>query len=360
MEKNRNSNIELLRIICICFVIIQHFCENSALGAFSYAMQSGITNLAILRCAYSISRVAVNVFVIISGYFMISINKRTIGKPLVLYLQMICYGVLLYAVEVLQTGTGTIKHLLKIIVIPQNYYVMLYITLYCISPFANKMVTVLSKKQYKNLIVILFVLFGVYSTCINTLLQLLGESNIVGAYTVSLTGTGRGFSIVGFVFMYLIGGYIKLYGLNMKTRTRILCLALSVFISTLISVCIPSIAGIMMNYDSIFVIVQAALLFSIFLDVDIKSKTVNFIAKSSFGVFLLHYPILKQVASALNMKGMCSETISSLIICLLESVVGTYVICVCLDVVLRFIVQPLKVKLTSSRLFRTSITALDE
>lgn len=360
MEKDRNSNIELLRIICICFVIVQHFCENSALGGFSYAMQSGIINLVILRFVYSTARVAVNVFLIISGYFMINMNKRVIGKPLVLYIQMICYNVLLYMIDVLINGGGTVKHLLKIIIIPQNYYVMLYITLYCISPFANKMVSTLTKKQYKNLLFVLFVLFGVYSTGINTLLQVLGETNIVGAYTVSLTGTERGFSIVGFAFMYFIGGYIKLHGLSMKLQTKILCLISSVVITTLISVGIPNISGVMMNYDSIFIIVQATLLFSIFLDINIKSKAVNFIAKSTFGVFLLHYSVLKQVARALNMKEMCSGTIFSLILCLVGSIIGTYVVCVCVDIILRFIVYPLKRRLISSWIWGIAITSLDK
>ena len=69
----RNSNIELLRIVLMFMVILLHFNNGTMGGAFNYVTDNTI-NSFILYLLESFSICAVNCFMIISGYFL-AFNK---------------------------------------------------------------------------------------------------------------------------------------------------------------------------------------------------------------------------------------------------------------------------------------------
>ena len=85
MENNkiRNSNIELLRIILMIFVITLHY--NGMCGhALEYCL--GGVNFYFTRLTESICICAVNCFMIISGYFL-SFNKEIKFKEALIVLK---------------------------------------------------------------------------------------------------------------------------------------------------------------------------------------------------------------------------------------------------------------------------------
>ena len=67
--KTRQSNIELLRIFAACGVIILHY-NNAGIGGGFAAVADGSLNQFIMMTLEMMAICAVNLYVLISGYFM--------------------------------------------------------------------------------------------------------------------------------------------------------------------------------------------------------------------------------------------------------------------------------------------------
>src|SRR5574344_1877581 len=89
MKKDRQSNIELLRILAIIMITLHHFSlylglyNNSNLG-----MEKNIFGIVL----FSLGKIGVNIFIIISGYFLID-SKSNIKKIIKLWLEVLFYSV---------------------------------------------------------------------------------------------------------------------------------------------------------------------------------------------------------------------------------------------------------------------------
>ena len=92
MKKERNSSIELLRIISMIMIILLHF-----LGGTGYIgiIEEGTKNYYLTNILESLAIVGVNVFVLISSYFLINSNKVKLRKVIDLLLIMIFYGLII-------------------------------------------------------------------------------------------------------------------------------------------------------------------------------------------------------------------------------------------------------------------------
>ena len=85
---------------------------------------------------------AVDIFIIISGYFLCLNNRRTVGKLSTLVFQTIyVYLFLFVAKYVLLYYNIDIDA-----IIPVKWFIPLYVTLYCISPFVNAAISHLNSK----------------------------------------------------------------------------------------------------------------------------------------------------------------------------------------------------------------------
>ena len=74
-RSKRQSNIELLRIVAACGVIILHY-NNPLIGGGYGAVEDGSINQAIMTFFETVFICAVNLYVLISGYFMRNSTKR--------------------------------------------------------------------------------------------------------------------------------------------------------------------------------------------------------------------------------------------------------------------------------------------
>ena len=80
MRKIRNTNIEILRILSILGVIILHYNNENMGGALAYTSDLAL-NKFILLFFECLSICSVNLFVLITGYFMCHNNNRNAFKP---------------------------------------------------------------------------------------------------------------------------------------------------------------------------------------------------------------------------------------------------------------------------------------
>ena len=136
MKKARESNIELLRILTMLGVIVLHYNHANMGGAFAF-VPAGSVSQVLLHLAESIFIIAVNLFVLISGYFMCTSQKRNPWKILSLLVQVSVFSLGMYLLRVvLGQDTLQVKNLLFSLV-PANYFVLLYGAVYFISPYLN-------------------------------------------------------------------------------------------------------------------------------------------------------------------------------------------------------------------------------
>ena len=102
----RYSGIELLRILAACAVVVLHYNlgDFSALNTFNN--QYWLMNKMVLYFGESLCISAVDLFILISGFFLSKSNKRSIEKPLYLIVQLGIFRCGKYLVTCITNGGG--------------------------------------------------------------------------------------------------------------------------------------------------------------------------------------------------------------------------------------------------------------
>ena len=277
----RQSNIELLRIIAMVLIVAHHF---SFHGGFDFPTETVTFNRLWVQFLLIGGKIGVNIFVLISGYFMISSTAK-ISKIIKLWLQIITYSVLFFAVF---TAVGVVpfsfKAVLKAlfpITFSNWWFASTYFVMYLLSPYINKLLHNLSKKSYQRLLILLAVLWSVIPTFLTVPMQ----SN----------------SLLWFIFIYALAGYIRLYiPLRTVGGGKYIASSAALMLLTFSSVVVFDILGTKYSvfaYHSTYLyamqripaFLTALLMFIGFLKTDIGcKKAVNIISSATFGVYLIH------------------------------------------------------------------------
>lgn len=275
----RKSNIELLRIIAMLMVVLLHT-NNLALGSPTRedVLLSPLTSFWRIL-AEQLCIVGVNVFVLISGWFGI--------KPSLKGLCSLLYQVIFWAVMILAAGLAfgldiPLRSVVKALWFGSYYwFVIAYVGLYVLSPVLNLFAEKASPGLFLTVIVSFFILEFVFGWAV---------------YSHSFN---QGKSILSLSGIYLLSRYLRLYSrklVSTKPAFDLLCY----FVLTLIPVLI-SYLGVflfdkhfrMICYTSPFVIAAAVFLFLSFSKLEFYNKTVNWIAVSTFSVYLIHmHPVI--------------------------------------------------------------------
>lgn len=285
MEKTRLSNIELLRIISMLLVVTLHFIgrggvnDSAELFSKQYFMASVWDAVAII---------SVNLFVLISGYFLIN-SKFKPQKLIDIIVQVFTYSVLLYIICICAgivefSFRGFVEAFLPILT-NQYWFATAYVALYIIFPFLNAGIHSLTKRQHRNLCIILGASLTLYLPS-----KALGES---------------GTSVVWFICLYIFAAYLRLYYIPPK---RISVKAVIVYLVSMamlpISRYLISALSVMTTdnllqyskwfykYNSIFVTISSLSVFVIFLNINIKNtrfkRIIGILSPLTFGVYLIH------------------------------------------------------------------------
>lgn len=316
----RNSNIELLRIVLILMVITLHYLNGAdwAGGALSQVVP-GSFNYYAVHFMESACIMAVNTFVLITGYFSCNKTNIALAKPIKLYGMLMLYGAIFSATWYLCTKPVINFGVLKFIAtaIFYRWFVVIYCVLYILIPFLNKLIHALTQKQLLTLSIINAVLFYVINT-----------------FSPWTTVSDGGYGIVNFVCLYLIGAYIRLYRSQPVRRVEGGAFWICVLLTTVFSLLPHNRAY---SYLSIFNLIAAVALFEIFRGLRIKySPVINYLASFTFAVYIIHGtgpvpPFLyrKIFHSNLYWNSPC------MFVNLIVSVLGIYCICVGIEFIRR-------------------------
>lgn len=213
--------------------------------------------------------------------------------------------------------------------IPVNYFVILYVTLYMISPFINIMLQNLTAQQFRCLLGLALVLFSVYPTLVDVLSEITGrEWN--GLSTIGMYGSQWGYSIINFILMYMVGAYLRLSDTDIKkwNTAKIAAVWLAVVIVMTVWARINDYIGYdtersAWEYCNPLVIASAVLTFLLFLRLKIGvNKVINRMAEGVFSIFLLHGVFIPHIGIEKAVTGnmflmILHIFISALLICLL-------------------------------------------
>ena len=342
-SKKRKSNIELLRLFAIFGVIILHYCNPFIGGGIAFAKEGGL-NFYCLYFLVSLFACAVNLFVLISGYFMCESTRRNIWRPIELIVQVIVFNGLIYLLNVLlKVHTFSVKACLNAL-IPANYFVILYCAVYLVSPWISILFEKATVKSLKKLLVISFILFSVYPTVVDAFFEITGKQ-IYGISSIGLYGSQWGYSFTNFLFMYILGVCIKKGALKIqewKIGFIVLSLIANVWVIVIWARVNDKIGYFTersaWEYCNPLVIITAVLLFALFNKIDIgEKKIINIPAEAVFSVFLLHHVFIPY----LKIEQFVSGNIFVMIAHIIVSTIIVFTICMCVHFIYSLITKPI-------------------
>ena len=349
--------------------MFEHFCETTAHNAFGFTLETSMTAHVLLRLIYGIARTAVPVFFLLSGYLSVYSTKQRLGKVINLFVMTGVYqflqGLASFVVNHNTDELGS-DDLLNVIfgLFPQNYYLYLFCALYCFSPFINMALTNLGKKNHFRLIVILFTLFSLWSTGINTLCSLTDNMDATSWYFTSRTGTSMGFNIANFTMVYIIGCYMRLYYKpNRKKDVCCACVVLicSTIITSVSKILFPTFSKAFLYYDSVFVIVSSVALMIVFLNVRIKSnKIISFMGMHTYGVFLIHGFASACVEKVFSIEETVSKGLVLTLLGIVIFVFGVYILALIMTTVIELMVFPINGVWKKTRLYNYQFYCVEE
>lgn len=275
---NRQTSLEILRIISMLMIVSGHSVVHGGFEELPLSV-NGALALALTQG----SRIGVDIFVILTGYFSVG-KEVSLRKVKNQYFQIWTYSVL---ITVLMMIMGETRFNVKLVVgalmpisTSQYWFATCYILLLLSSPCLQICIEKLDKQQYQKMLVV----FGIFWSVIPTLLiGVPGYSNFVW-----------------FIYVYMLAAYFRKYGSDFISKIRIWHGVL-----LFLMICVGAISVYYVGYKIPFLknnatylfaemnklpaIICALLLFFGFRNWNIKpNKKINKIASCTFGVYLLH------------------------------------------------------------------------
>lgn len=268
----RNSSIELYRIIATFAVLVVHF-NGWFLGDWPLP-DYDISNPSLFRTGQMIieafSIICVNMFVIISGYFGIRLRLSSILK-LCIYLALIYIP--FYIVKCISDNEFVLTDFLErcFVISYAGYFIQCYFMLMILSPVLNAFIEKYGRDSLKW--VLLFWGMEFWFGCI---------------MDVEEFGYNQGYSVIHFVLMYMIARCIKLYEDDIKKmsqRVWVLGYLLSTF-----AIIMCHVIGIKWSWDysNPIVVFSAVCSFIPFLYKTFHNKVINWIASGTLAVYIIH------------------------------------------------------------------------
>lgn len=326
MGSKRLSSMELLRIIAAFAVVVLHYC------ARAYPVVSSSSSSHFLLFLQSASSFAVDAFILISGYFMCTSNKRTWDKPISLIWQASLYYELAYLIKV---SFGSYPLTLRSIAssfVPDSYFAVLFVVLYIVSPYINRLISHFTNKEFGRFMFICLAVFSIWPTFVDLSQEIIGVEWF-GLSSIGAWGNQSGFNITNFILLYLVGAYLRIVGIpdflssRKKNCIYLIGTILLIFVWAEFDVLHCTHFGVWSAfvYHNPLIIFVSVLLFAIFKDFKFESSIINKFASSCYVCYLINCQILDELCIGdFANKGigvMSLHIIASLVICLIISFV---------------------------------------
>ena len=308
LQTTRKGSFDLLRIILILMVCTLHACGRFD-ALFSEGAIPDAARYAGMACE-SLSIVAVNTWVIMSGYLLVE-KEFKLSRFLELLATVLFYAVLGFLIVFLLAGTktpfaspfadalsqvtngGLFSYIQSMFPISAEYYWFMscYLLLYILTPLINAGARALSPKQFR----LMLFLFLIWTSLIKSIIP------------VNFVTDDGGYGIKWFICLYLIGAYFRLEEIGSTGAKKSRLRPFEIYIGSVLLIYVISLVlykinltdgsfayfmTVPLHYNFVFTLTGACGLFLCFQNMELKNgllqKAVTKLAPYTLGVYLLH------------------------------------------------------------------------
>lgn len=291
-NKPKMTNIELLRCVAMMMVIVLHYLGKSNL--LTGLTEADMGSVGVVAWALeSFCIVAVNVHMLISGYFLCESSFK-LSRLLKLLLQVFTYSVVIGVVSAIlglvPAEELTVYYFVQILFpVSMGHYWFLtaYVFLYLLLPFLTVAVKRMTKGQLQLVLALLLVAFCVLKSVL----------------PVRLDMDEKGYDCLWYICVFLVAAYIRRFGIPLlqqrgKGMIMYLLNVVLIFACTFVfrflylkTGSLGLLQGVCMEYNHVLVLCASVGLFAAFLRVRVNDGIAGVICKVapySLGVYLLH------------------------------------------------------------------------
>lgn len=285
--KNRNVSLDLLRIIAMLFIVIGHIISH---GTVKIGLEFSSLNYFIVWGVLAFCIVAVNCYVLISGYFLSSQKEFKKNKIIELIRITFFYSVSTFVVLLFAKQTVFNIVLLPKIFLPvltfSYWFITIYILMYLFFPYYNFLINNLTQESFKILLRIGFIVLSVFP-----MLFIL--------YVPKLSGIGF---LLWFTYLYFVGSYIRKYYVPNYKPVKyffgyVFCCLLIVFSKVFLTIITTKLnqnlgTAFLYENNSFLVFFASLFLFMFFINLKINNQNKKFsvvflFSSATFPVYLI-------------------------------------------------------------------------
>lgn len=355
MKKERVKNYEILRILAMLMIVCLHYLSKGGALASPTGELTGSGYTAWLIEAFCLS--AVNVYVLISGYFGIGEENSTeklrkiniqdvLKRTIRIYLQVWFYSVIIGVIFLL-TGLQEFDiYTVFMYVFPVStehyWFATAYLLLTLFMPFLNAGFDRMEKRAVQGVLLCMLLIFSIAKTVL----------------PMQLPWDHKGYDAFWFVFLYLTGAYIRRYGIRWITnRTSAVifyvCNTLIIFASMLVIRALYMKTGSLedfisygYSYNFLFSYLASIGLFLAFQPKKegtqkVCSPFLQTISGATFGVYLIHEHVnLRYLWPTWFQSGdFATSSVPVFLLHMLGTIVVVYLVCSVIEIARNYVFQ---------------------
>lgn len=293
-KKQRSVGLDLLRCIAMMMVVILHYLGKGELLPDMMKAESWTAVGVVAWALEAISIVAVNVYMLISGYLLCESHFK-LSRLISLYIQLWTYsagvGLVAYMTGLAPREEMTTYKLLSLILpvsMGHYWFMTAYVYFYMLLPLLGLAVKKMTEKQHRITVIILLLVICVLKSVLPVKLEMDGE----------------GYDFLWYSIMFMVAAYIRRYSPKFMSRKNSTVMMIVGMLGSFAEIMALGKFGMMtgkfeyistvsMHYNHIFPFLGALGLFGLFIPRAEKiaspvGKLIVFIAPFTLGVYLLH------------------------------------------------------------------------
>lgn len=298
----RDCNFEVLRTISMFLIVVYHFCTHGIGSSYLFNCHDSISVFNLLFCdtLLVLSSICVNLFILISGFFLLYAEFK-FSRIIRTWFLTCFYSFFLTLVFYLfsSRSVNLVSLIKSCFPLSTDYYwfVTQYIGLLLLSPFLGMLARIINRQQYIFLLII----------CGFICLSLVPDFPLGKRFHVA-----HGNSLQFFSFLFLIAGYIRRF----VEQVSVLFIAKSIVVVIIVILLWSIYLGrnhlFWLDYNSLPVILSV-LVFILFKQVEVESfcltRPLVKIAPYTFSVYLIHDHLIIRdwLWSLLHLQTICDK-----------------------------------------------------
>lgn len=274
-KPERQSNLELLRIMAMLMILIIH----ADYGSLSIPTQADFNQNFVSSATRvffeSFGVFGVNIFVAISGWFLIKSSVKRVSKFLFqclffsigIYVVCLAYGFVNFSIEGLEIA----------VLLRSYWFVLSFLALLILSPIINSFLEISTEKQIRCFLIAFYLFQTIYT-----------KDN-------AATFINQGYSTFSFIGIYVLSNYARKYISSKLTQANVailvgICVVLNFGLGLFGPLSgIAMFTSFMMNYCNPLIVIGSVAAVMLFSKINITTnRFINFVSASAFTVYLLH------------------------------------------------------------------------